>query len=1175
MNLLNRKLAFQKRNRLSEDKDHIYKELFCHYPDGLFLLDVHGYLTEVNRGLEKLTGYSKDELLYSHFSQYIFNEDLEKVRTYFKEALNGTVHEREFRIVNKSNEMKMVSTNIVSATIKGERKGVYGAVKDITDKKYFETAIKRFEKRFESLVQNSSDVIGILDENGKIKYQSQVVREVLGYDPDQMIDKSCFTYIYSEDLKLVEGLFKQALNLPNQSITAEFRVKKASGEYIYCEVNLKNLLDDESVAGIVTNYRDISERKKHEQEIQYAAYHDYLTGLPNRNSLVDVLVNELTNNNPMALLCIDLDRFKVINDNMGHDIGDLLLKRVTERLKFTIDEQDILFRQGGDEFIIFLPGGDRQRAIDVSETIIEALSSPITINMYDIYTSPSIGISLFPDDGETVEKLINHADYAMYEAKKKGKNTYRFYSVYEDHVQVNPLKLEMDLRRAIMREEFLLYYQPKINLKTGKMVGVEALIRWSHPELGLVSPASFIPLAEETGMIIPIGKWAIYTACVQNKKWQNLGLPELIVSVNLSVRQFSQANLVKTVADILEETGLEPCYLELEVTESMTANSRYAIKTLQQLKDLGVLISIDDFGTGFSSLNYLKEFPVDTLKIDQSFVRELHNNSSDQTIVKTIISMARNLNMSVVAEGIETREQLVFLQQHLCNEGQGYFFSKPLPAKELSENMMNLEQLIKLHGIPQNENESMWEQEFVRMAKHELRETLRRQQGMTLKFKKVNGKFIHTLCEGELIYQLGLIPEEVVGKELKEVLPKEAAEKKESCYLRAWNGEERVTYETCLNGIYYMAALKPIKRGGKVIEVIVSCIDITKLKSTEKALRSSEEKYRLITNHVTDLICMLDNNGHFVYASPSYERELGTHPSELVNSSCIDIIHPEDEALFISQYSQLLDSRKSFDGEFRFKHVTGSWVTMEANFTPIINDLGSVNQIVVVARNITEKRKAEELLWKFEKLSVAGELAAGVAHEIRNPITSIKGFIQLFREGMMKEEYFDVINKEFKQLDEIIDEFLVLAKPRDLKFTKTPPQALLESLGELIDAKATLQIDLDRDLPLIMCDPKQIKKVFKNLLKNSNEAMPNGGVVKIKAKQENSYLVIEVIDEGIGISQDRIDTLGEPFYSNKEKGIGMGLMVSFKIIRDHNGMISIVSEEEKGTTVEVRLPILS
>lgn len=349
----------------------------------------------------------------------------------------------------------------------------------------------------------------------------------------------------------------------------------------------------------------------------------------------------------------------------------------------------------------------------------------------------------------------------------------------------------------------------------------------------MVSPGTFIPIAEETGLIIPIGEWVLNVACKQSKIWQEQGF-NTVISVNLSAIQFNQPNLIKTIETVLQKTGLEPHLLELEITESMIADIDHTMLMLQQLKKIGILISIDDFGTGFSSLSYLKYFPVDTLKIDQSFVRNLHNNPTDETMVKTIITMAHNLNLKVVAEGIETKEQLVFLQQHLCDEGQGFFLSKPLLANDLEQKHSNIEQIVLDHGIPRELNEQMWMKELLEEAKRELQDTIRLQQGMIFKFKKINERFIHTLCDGELMYSLGLIPSQVIGKRLEEFLPYESAMEKTAIYHKAWEAEEVVTYEDELNGINYLATLRPIKKGGEVVEVIGSCIDITARKKPRK-----------------------------------------------------------------------------------------------------------------------------------------------------------------------------------------------------------------------------------------------------------------------------------------------------------------------------------------------------
>jgi predicted signal transduction protein with EAL and GGDEF domain len=365
-------------------------------------------------------------------------------------------------------------------------------------------------------------------------------------------------------------------------------------------------------------------------------------------------------------------------------MGDKLLVEITKKLIECSDLNHIISRHGGDEFVILLPNTNMAKAGEAAKRIISNLSTPFTLNHQEILITPSIGISMFPDHGLDYDELIKNADLAMYHAKNLGKNNFQFYTDDLKKHSKYEIELERFLRKALERDEFVLYYQPQINLETNQIIGAEALIRWNHPEKGMVSPAEFIPAAEETGLIIPIGEWALRTACYQNKLWQELGFPPITVSVNISPKQFFQSNLVEIVQKILEETGMESKYLELEITESMTMDVESAISTLVGLKNLGAKISIDDFGTGYSSLNYLKQFPIDKLKVDQSFIRDSITDPHDETIVKTIIAMAHNLHLKVIAEGVETKEHISFLLQQMCTEAQGYYFSKPIPVSEFA-----------------------------------------------------------------------------------------------------------------------------------------------------------------------------------------------------------------------------------------------------------------------------------------------------------------------------------------------------------------------------------------------------------------------------------------------------------------------------------------------------------
>lgn len=436
--------------------------------------------------------------------------------------------------------------------------------------------------------------------------------------------------------------------------------------------------------------QELKERKRIEERLRYLAYHDSLTDLPNRSLFNDRLSIALSqaqrHASKLAVLFLDLDHFKQVNDTLGHDMGDQFLKVIADRLSSLLRKGDTIARIGGDEFTILLPNiSKNEDAGNVAQKIIEATKEPWRINNHEFHITTSIGIALYPSDGEDIESLVKNADAAMYQAKMLGRNNFQYYTPAMNSMALKRLELENNLRRALARNEFVIYYQPLVEIPSGKINGMEALIRWQHPQWGLVSPDDFIPVAEDTGLIVSIGEWVLRTACAQNKAWQDAGYPPMRINVNLSARQFQQANLVQTIAGILEDTQLNPRWLGLEITESVAMKDvEFTGKMLFELRKMGITIAIDDFGTGYSSLSYLKRLPIDMIKIDRSFIRDISQDPDDASIVSTIIGLAQNLKMRVTAEGVETTEQLQFLQNHHCHEMQGYLFSQPLPAQELS-----------------------------------------------------------------------------------------------------------------------------------------------------------------------------------------------------------------------------------------------------------------------------------------------------------------------------------------------------------------------------------------------------------------------------------------------------------------------------------------------------------
>jgi len=432
-------------------------------------------------------------------------------------------------------------------------------------------------------------------------------------------------------------------------------------------------------------------RQVNETKVRHQAYHDSLTGLPNRASFAaqmqDALARAQNSGHMVGLMFLDIDQFKCINDSLGHSVGDDLLKVTAKRLKSLVRETDVVYRMGGDEFTVILENlHSSDDCALTAKRINESISKPVKMDAHEISATVSIGISLYPKDATDVETLVRNADAAMYRAKEAGRNCYQFYTASLNAKMSERFKLAAGMRQALNKGEFLLYYQPKVSAKSGEIIGHEALLRWKHPELGILTPDKFLSVLEESGLIITVGEWVLRTACQQAKDWQSAGFRHIPVSVNIASRQFTSGTLQDIVRQVLKETGLEPKYLELELTERLLIdNADAAIKVLDELKKIGVLISIDDFGTGYSSLNYLKRFPIDILKIDKSFIRDMVTREKDAAIASAIISLAHNLKLGLIAEGVENMNQVEFLQSRGCDEVQGFLFSRPLPPDEFSK----------------------------------------------------------------------------------------------------------------------------------------------------------------------------------------------------------------------------------------------------------------------------------------------------------------------------------------------------------------------------------------------------------------------------------------------------------------------------------------------------------
>ncbi len=544
-------------------------------------------------------------------------------------------------------------------------------------------ALEHNDQIFKSLFDYSPNGIVLVDLHGRIQKINDKASGFAGYTIEDLRMASLSSYIHKEDIEKTKYHFKRTRKGYPQNFDTSVIHRK--GFRVDLHVTSVPISVNEKMVGVFMICVDITEQKRTDERIRHMAYYDDLTGLPNRRLFKDQLDETLTYLGPdetIAVLMMDIDRFKLVNDSLGHDYGDILLLQVAERLTRCVNEGEGVARMEGDEFALFFLGANSENWVEQRVSVIfKVFEAPFQLQDYEIHITVSIG-GVMLSESDKADSLMKNADTALSRAKDQGKNNFQLYTAAMNIRSFERLTLENELRRAYDYGEFELYYQPQMHIESGLIVGAEALIRWNHPIQGMVPPGKFIPLAEENGMIVPIGDWVISTACNQVKTWQNLGLPKIPVSVNLSSRQFLQQNLVSKIKQVLDTTGLDPKWLELEITESMTFDVNRTIDLLVDLKQLGINISIDDFGTGYSSLSYLKKFPIYKLKIDRSFVRDIMVDPNDAAIVSTIISIANHLKLKVIAEGVETEDQLKFLWQNECHEVQGYYFSPPISAQD-------------------------------------------------------------------------------------------------------------------------------------------------------------------------------------------------------------------------------------------------------------------------------------------------------------------------------------------------------------------------------------------------------------------------------------------------------------------------------------------------------------
>lgn len=670
--------------------DPYHKEMFDamiqNSPVAMYILDGPSF-SYVNQQLCDLNGYTKEELMGGGIalSDLIHPDDLHIVRASVNERVHGSAKEDRYRVRSLRKDGAMLYIEVhASKMVQNGRTLTYGTVIDVTEQVTAQIQLQENQERFESLFYNNPDAIFKFDLEGKFIDVNPGCSELVGYSEEQLLEMSFTPIVVSEDLPIAFHHFQLAIE--GTSSHYELAVMRADGQRRNLEVTAFPMKQRGEITGMYGIAKDITEKIEHQKLMEDLVYFDPLTKLPNRKLFEDRLNQVLnlskTNENQVAVLFLDVDRFKFINDSLGHHVGDEFLKIAAQRLQGQIRSTDTVGRFAGDEFAILMPNANVEDAVSLAQRLNAALAEPFDVTGHSLSVSASIGIAFNSATEESVDNLLKKADTAMYYTKKYGKNNYTVYTAELDKESAFKLVVEKGLKSAIQNDEFLLHYQPIMDLKTGKTSSMEALIRWHHPELGLVPPDRFIPVSEESGHIVPIGEWVLRTACAQNYAWQKAGYGPFKISINVSTIQLQQQNFVQTVGAILEETGLDAKWVELEVTETILMQNTKMIKScLKNLKALGVSIAIDDFGTGYTSLRYLREFDFDRVKIDRSFIADISKDLNGKAITSTIIALAHKLNMGVVAEGIEDDAQLSFLRDERCDEGQGYFFCRPKPAE--------------------------------------------------------------------------------------------------------------------------------------------------------------------------------------------------------------------------------------------------------------------------------------------------------------------------------------------------------------------------------------------------------------------------------------------------------------------------------------------------------------
>ncbi|MBZ4193184.1 MAG: EAL domain-containing protein [Candidatus Contendobacter sp.] len=665
-----------------------FRSLLDQLPAGVFMTDAHGDCRYVNNRWHLLTGLTADQATDVAWTHALHPDDRDQVLQIWRQAIEqGLEFAADHRFQTSSGRVKWLNTRAVPLGDRaGRLAGYLGVSADIAALKKTEDTLRASEARFRSYFELPLIGIALTGADKRWWEVNDRLCEILGYRRTQLLSMTWAELTHVDDLAMDVTQFERVINRRIEGYSMDKRFIRQDGALLYASVSTRCVRRaNGAVDYFVMVVQDITERKQAEEHIERLAHHDTLTGLPNRALLGDRLQQAVARagreHTLAGMMLVDLDRFKLINDGLDHAVGDRLLREVAARLLKCVRQGDTISRQGGDEFAVLLPDLENdESAVRIAQRMLELVAEPYLLDSHELIVTCSVGISIYPRDGRAADVLLKNADIALYRAKDMGRNTYQFYLSGATMMSRERLTLEASLRYAVERQELEVYYQPKWDFHAGAITGAEALIRWNHPERGLLPPARFIAIAEDSGLVLPMGEWVLRDALQTIGELHQNGFPGLRIAVNLSGRQFRQANLAEMIQEALVKTGFDPACLELELTESILMhNNEENMAMLRALKTMGTRIAIDDFGTGYSSLSYLQQFPVDVLKIDRAFVMDLPTSASSAAIVDAIVTLAHGLGLEVVAEGVETPEQLAFLHAHGCDEGQGYYFGRPLP----------------------------------------------------------------------------------------------------------------------------------------------------------------------------------------------------------------------------------------------------------------------------------------------------------------------------------------------------------------------------------------------------------------------------------------------------------------------------------------------------------------